>query len=87
MDNKKDTCGKQQVNQMDPSDVTKCRDLCDATENCNFYFINDHSWCGLYESCFKRRTPWTFGSTYRKNYGKITVVLNIHNKYFQKIDL
>ena len=70
IDNSKQTCDDEyRITEKENSNESKCKALCDAQSECNFFYINVGNWCVLYSSCTEKRTAGKLGTTYKKTIG------------------
>ena len=50
----------------DVANLDECRDSCDKSEYCRFFFFNAASKCMLFQSCLQKRSTVHDGTTYKK---------------------
>ena len=62
------TCGEGNLDKKKKLNIQQCADFCSANPDCNYFYLNDNGWCGLYAACEWKnmRQPKLAGSTYKK---------------------
>ena len=53
-------------------DLSSCKNICDQTEQCRFFFVYEYNYCELFSSCNHKdyHSPSFAGHTYEKLHGK-----------------
>ena len=60
------------ISNKEVANLDECRDSCDKTEYCRFFFFNAESKCMLFQSCLLKRSTTHDGTTYKKSMSSST---------------
>ena len=60
------------ISNKEVANLDECRDSCDKTEYCRFFFFNAESKCMLFQSCLQTRSTTHDGTTYAKSMSSST---------------